>query len=52
MDSITISVNGEIKKSLQEIVISIVLLQEDLLLENVYINFMNIIIIVVIKFKI
>jgi hypothetical protein len=38
--------NGEIKKNLQVIVISIGLLLGDRLLENVSINFMNIIIIV------
>ena len=38
--------NGEIKKNLQVIVISIGLLLGDRLLENVFINFMNIIIIV------
>ena len=37
-------INGEIKKNLQVIVISIGLLREDHLLENVFINFMNIII--------
>lgn len=42
-------VNGEIKKNLQVIVILIDLLREDHLLENVFINFMNIIITV--KFK-
>lgn len=46
---IMILVSGEIKKNLQAIVISIGLLQEDHLLENVYINFTKIITIV--RFK-
>ena len=45
-------VNGEIKKNLQVIVISIGLLQEDHLPENVFINFTNIIIIARFKNKI
>jgi hypothetical protein len=44
--------NGEIKKSLQVIVILIGLLREDHLQENVFINFTSIIIIVRFKNKI